>query len=165
MRHNNKSRHTVKTKRGRSKATGHESINNVPAAREEREELPVIQLTQYIEQWQSFGKDAYESVKELEAIAAKVADQITAQQIELVNTYVETGVAQFAMLGEPRGYKDILTTQMELASGLQQKFAANARKTAELMNDLRNELTAWYETKLNNAAKAAVKKAPVKKAA
>lgn len=144
---------------------GHVSVHNVPAGREEQKEFSVIQQNDYLEQWQTFGKDAYESVKELEAIATKVADQIAAQQIELVSTYVETGVAQFAMLGEPRGYKDLVTTQMELASGLQQKFVANARKTAELMNDLRNELTAWYETKLNNAAKAAVKKAPIKKAA
>lgn len=120
---------------------------------------------EYIEHWQAFGKDAFESVKELETIGAKTFERLTAQNLELVNAYVEAGVKQMSLLTETRDYKDLVSNQVELTSHLTAKVVDNAKRTADILNDLRAELTGWYETKLNNAAKAVVKKTPAKKAA
>ncbi len=119
---------------------------------------------EYIDQWQSLGKDAFESVRELERIGSRTMERLTAQNLELINAWFETGVKQASLLNGSRDYKDVVSNQMELASGLGTQVVENARKTADIVNEMRNDLTQWYETKLNRAAEVA-KKVPVQQAA
>ncbi|MCC7411299.1 MAG: phasin family protein [Gammaproteobacteria bacterium] len=120
---------------------------------------------EYIEQWQSLGKETFGAIKELESIGTRALEQLAAQNLALVNVYVETGVRNMGLVNETRGYKELVAAQMELASTLTSKVVENGHKSADILNDLRNELTTWYEGKVSAASKAALKKAPVKKAA
>ncbi len=124
--------------------------------------------TEYIEKWQNMGKDTYDAIKELEILSMKTAEQITSQNMELMNAYVEAGVKQMSLLQETRNYQDLMSNQVALASEVTSKMVANARKTADILADARTEFTSWMETKLDQAVpKAATpaKKAPARKAA
>ncbi|MGE0387376.1 MAG: phasin family protein [Gammaproteobacteria bacterium] len=121
--------------------------------------------TEIFSKWQSYGKDALTAMTELQAIGTKAFEQLAAHQIDFVNTCVDAGVKQMGLLSEPKSLKDIIATQTEFASENTQRMVSGMRKTNDILNGVRAELTGWCETKFNDAAKSIVKETSTKKAA
>jgi phasin family protein len=118
-----------------------------------------------VNQWQNYSRDAYEAARELQALSSKAFEQLAAQQIALVKTYVDTGVKQIGLLSEKKDLKDLFTAQSELASAQATQIVESVRKTTDILNEVRNEFSAWFEGRFNDATKAMVKATAVKKAA
>lgn len=117
------------------------------------------------EQWNTFGKSAYESFKVLAEINTSVFEKLTEQQLEALNVYMETGAKQVSLLGESKGYQDLLSSQASLANEANEKLLSVARNVAGILNDSKNEITSWVEKGIETAVTPVTKPATTKKAA
>ena len=117
------------------------------------------------EQWNKFGKTAYDSFKQLAEINTSVYEKLTEQQMEALNVYMETGAKQVSLLSESKGYQDLLSGQTTLANEANEKLLSVARNMASILTDSKNEITSWVEKGIESAVTPIVKAAPTKKAA
>lgn len=117
------------------------------------------------EQWNTFGKTAYESFKELAEINTSVFEKLTEQQLEALNVCLETSAKQVSLLGESKGYQDLLSGQASLANEANEKLLSVARNVAGILNDSKNEITSWVEKGIETAVTPVTKPTTTKKAA
>ena len=104
-----------------------------------------------VEQWESFGKSAFEAAKELESIGSSVVEKLTAQQFEIANTCLETGMKQMSLVTEIKDYKELMSAQAKLTTEYNEKLITSAKKAAEILNDARTQFTTWFEKGVNSA--------------
>lgn len=117
------------------------------------------------EQWNTFGKTAYDSFKQLADINTSVFEKLSEQQLEALNVYLETGAKQVSLFSESKGYQDLLSGEAALANEANEKLLSVARNVTGILNDSKNEFTSWFEKGIESAVAPVVKSAPAKKAA
>ncbi len=116
------------------------------------------------------SNEAYDSLKELAEINTKTAEKLSVQQLEIIDTCLDTGNKQFSLATEAKDYKDVLSAQATLATEYNEKVLAFARNTTAILTESKDEIAAWLEkgvesaTTTNSAPAAPAKKAPAKKA-
>jgi len=113
---------------------------------------------EYIEKWQNMGQDSFRAYKELEAMGLKTAEQLTAQNMALISAWADAGARQLTAFKTPKDYQELVSQQLALASDVTASMVDNARKTADILNDARTELTAWVERKVGENVPAAAAK-------
>ena len=104
-----------------------------------------------VEQWETFGKSAMEAAKELETISTSVVEKLTAQQLEIASTCLETGMKQMSLVTEVKDYKELMSAQAKLTSEYNEKLLSSAKKSAEILNDARTQFTTWVEKGMSSA--------------
>lgn len=105
---------------------------------------------------------AFQVAKQVATINTRAIDQITQQQLALVELALGGSVKQLELLRDTRGYKEYFAVQAELAQEAAQKVLAAARDTVGVLAGVRDELNAVVEKSVEEAttqAKAAAKKA------
>lgn len=101
--------------------------------------------TDFVKQWTDLGANTFESLKELGEINSKTAEKLAAQQLDFMNTCVETGVKQITLLSESKGYKDLLAGQAGFAAQYNDMVMDTIRKTTETMTESKDDMTEWFE--------------------
>jgi len=104
-----------------------------------------------VEQWETFGKSAMEAAKELETIGTGIVEKLTAQQLEIASTCLETGMKQMSLVTEVKDYKELMSAQAKLTSEYNEKLLSSAKKSAEILNDARTQFTTWVEKGMSSA--------------
>jgi len=99
------------------------------------------------------GKSSYEAIKELYTINSNLAEQLAEQQLALVTLGVEFSASQLKLASEAKGYKEIISGQTEIATDVSSKVQGIARNTMDIMNETKNQITAWFEKGVKEAAK------------
>ena len=105
-----------------------------------------------IENMNKFGKTAYDAMKELYNINMKIAGQISEQQMAYINLSMECATAQMEMISKSKGYKDILTGGTALFNEASEKVQGIARNTVDIMNESKDEVSAWVEKGVEDAS-------------
>lgn len=108
--------------------------------------------SEYIEKMNNLGKSSYDAMKELYEINMRIAGQFTEQQAAFFNLYMECATAQMDMIGKSRDYKDIISKQTELMSEASEKAQGIARNTVDIMNESKDEVSAWVEKEVKVAS-------------
>lgn len=108
--------------------------------------------TETIEQWGKFSRAAFESLKELTAINAKLAEQLSAQQMELVSVALETSVKGANLAVGSPGYKEFVSGQAALAGQYNEKVLGIVRKTGGIVAEARDEYSEWTEGRWKDIA-------------
>ena len=67
------------------------------------------------------------------------------------------------MVTEAKGVQDVLSGQADLSADYSKQVLAIARKTADILNQSREEITAWVEKGVETATREATKKASATK--
>jgi len=120
---------------------------------------------EYIEQMSKMSKDAFASFKDLADINARAAEKLLAKQTEIVNSSIETSVNQMKALTSAKDYKAFFATQAEVTKENSEMVLSYGKEMAKIMEDAKDELTAWMESSVAkaegavNSASKAVKKA------
>lgn len=99
----------------------------------------------YIKSVTEYNKKAYEGIKELAEINRKSVESIVEQQLALVSLFVESNTKYFELLGKTKGYKELLSAQSELGADFSGKALGIARNTADILNESKDEVSAWAE--------------------
>jgi phasin family protein len=107
----------------------------------------------YAEQWEDFGKSTLEATKELESISASLISKLTEIQMQMLSLALEANVKNINLVSGTRDYKDLFTAHAKLASEYNEKLFGNAKKTSEILNEARTELTEWMSTVMKTSAK------------
>ncbi|MCI0401719.1 MAG: phasin family protein [Gammaproteobacteria bacterium] len=111
-----------------------------------------------IQEWSKLGKTTSEALKELGDINAKLIERLTEQQLALINATVEGSAKQTRLLTEAKGIQDVISGQANLTADYSQKVFAIARRTADLLNQSRQDITAWVEKGMKTAGSEGAKK-------
>lgn len=121
--------------------------------------------TKYIDTLQYFGKDAMQAAKELETINTNAFKKFVEQQFASFNVYADAGVRQMKLMSEAKAYPDLVAGHVQIVSETVDKVLDNARKSVDIVNDVREEYSTWFENKAKTAESRLNPKTPVKKAA
>ena len=108
---------------------------------------------------ETLNKAAVESAKRLGDINMRTLEKLAQRQIEVAADYLEGSVQQLKLMGESKDIQAAVKEQARLSTELNEKFVAHAKKTAEVLNDVKDELTDWAQDGMkavgNGAKKAA----------
>jgi len=119
-----------------------------------------------LEMVNQFNANVFASVKRISEMNLRTFEQLAGKQAEMMNDCLESSAKQYEVLTTAKDYKAALAAQGELLKGVNEKYMANVRETAEIMTAVREELTGMVEeavkytsATVEKAGKAAAKKA------
>ena len=101
--------------------------------------------TDFVKQWTDIGNKAMISMKEFGDINAKATQKLTQQQLDFIDSCLETGVKQISLVTDSKGYKELFSSQASLASEYNEALMDALRKTTETLTETKDEITAWFE--------------------
>jgi len=101
--------------------------------------------TDLVKQWTDIGNKAMISIKEFGDINAKTTQRLTQQQLDFIDSCLEAGVKQIALVTDSKGYKELFSGQASLASEYNEALMDVLRKTTETLTETKDDLTAWFE--------------------
>jgi phasin family protein len=120
------------------------------------------------DQFNKLGMSTYETLKQLYTINTNTVEQLVEQQLALASLGVEYATSQMKLAGTAKGYKEVMSAQTDMAGDISSKMQGIARNTLDIMNESRDEISAWFEKSVKEAEKSikeAAKVVPITKAA
>lgn len=120
-----------------------------------------------IEKMTEASKSSYATLQELGAINSKVMKEITELQMGLATFSIESSVELTKTLTSTTNYKDLMSAEAEYANEYGSKMMEFSRKTADVLNESREEVVGLFEKSIESttAAKKPAPKRSSKKAA
>ncbi len=91
------------------------------------------------------GKANYVGLQELYNINLKIADQISDQQQAFVNLSIDCATSQMEILSKSKDYKAVVNAQATLIKDTNEKVQGIARNTVDIINESKDEVSAWVE--------------------
>jgi phasin family protein len=98
-----------------------------------------------LEMVNQFNENVLASVKRIGDLNMRTFEQLTSKQAEIMNDCLESTAKQYEVLSTAKDYKDAMNAQGELLKGCNEKYLANVRETAEMLNAVREEMTGMVE--------------------
>lgn len=105
-----------------------------------------------LENLNKLGKVSLNATKELYGINNRIVEQITEQQLAYANLYVETATRQLKLVGEAKGYNEVVRGQTEIVNDISKKAQGIARNTIDIINESKDEVSAWVEKGVQEAS-------------
>ena len=113
------------------------------------------------------GKSSCAALQELGAINSKALMELTELQLGLATYSIEAGVELGRSLSTSSNYKDFMSAEAEYANQYGSKVIEFSRKTADVLNESRDEMVSCLEKAMESVAtapkKPAAKRAAAKK--
>lgn len=103
-----------------------------------------VEIQNLVEMVNRANASAVNATKSLAEINTRAVDKLAKQHLGLVSEALNGGVKQLELLRDPKGYKEYLTAQVELAQEGAEKVVAAARETLGVLNGVRDEVTACF---------------------
>jgi len=98
-----------------------------------------------LEMVNQFNDNVLASVKRISELNMRTFEQLASKQAEIMNDCLESTAKQYEVISTSKDYKDAMSAQSELLKGCNEKYLANVRETAEMMNSVREEVTGMVE--------------------
>jgi len=105
----------------------------------------------FMNQWSDMNKKAIASMQKWADISNGMMKQLVEQQMDVVNSYVESGNKQVRVLSEAKRVQDVVLAQGRFAQELNQKMLHNARVSFEMMVDSKKQYGNWLEDSMKDA--------------
>ena len=100
---------------------------------------------EYLEMVNQFNENVFASAKRIGELNMRTFEQLAAKQAKVVNDCMESSAKQVEVLTSAKDYNEAMAAQSELLKGCNEKFLANLRETAEMMTEVRDELSGLVE--------------------
>ncbi len=94
---------------------------------------------------ETLNKAAIESVKRLGDINMRTFEKLAQRNIEAAADYLDGSVQQLKLMGESKDIQAAVTEQARLSTELNEKFVEHAKKAAEVLSEVKDELTDWAQ--------------------
>ena len=101
--------------------------------------------TDILKNIETLNKATIESAKRLGDINMRTFEKLTQRNIEVTADYLDGSMQQLKLMGESKDIQATAKEQARLGTELNEKFAAHAKKTAEVLNEVKGELTDWAQ--------------------
>ncbi|MFN2348865.1 MAG: phasin family protein [Thioalkalivibrio sp.] len=84
------------------------------------------------------SQNTYETSRRLAEINQSAMEKLMAQQMELMDAWMDTGVKNMELMSKAKGYQDVASGQAELVREYGQKVMAGCKSGAEVMTEVRD---------------------------
>ena len=101
--------------------------------------------TDYFKNIESLNKAAIESARRLGDINVRTLEKLAQRQIEATADYLDGGMKQLKLMGEVKDIQTAVKEQTVLATELNEKFVEHAKKAADVLGEIKDELTNWAQ--------------------
>ena len=99
------------------------------------------------------SKNSYSAIQELGAINSKILKDLSELQMGLATYSIESGVELVKTLSGTSNYKDLMSAEAEYANEYGNKVMEFSRKTADVLNESREEVVSYFEKSIENTTK------------
>ncbi len=101
---------------------------------------------------ETLNKAAIESAKRLGDINMRTFEKLAQRNLEAAADYLDGSVQQLKLMGEAKDVQSVVEEQARLSTELNEKFVEHAKKTAEVLTDVKGELNDWAQDGMKAAA-------------
>ncbi len=91
------------------------------------------------------GQSVYSTVKALYDINSNTLEQIFDQQIAMATLGLESSTRQMELMCHAKDYHSVIEGQADIANDISSKSEGIARNTLDIMNESKDEVTAFIE--------------------
>jgi len=120
-----------------------------------------INIEEMNENMNKMGQSAYSAAKALYTMNTNTVEQLFNQQIAMATLGMETITSQIELMSNAKGYQAVIDGQADIVSDVSSKSQGIARNTLDILNETKEDVTAWVE----DVAKEAADNNPMVKAA
>jgi len=120
-----------------------------------------INIKEMNENMNKMGQSAYSAAKALYTMNTNTVEQLFNQQIAMATLGMETITSQIELMSNAKGYQAVIDGQADIVSDVSSKSQGIARNTLDILNETKEDVTAWVE----DVAKEAADNNPMVKAA
>ncbi len=106
---------------------------------------------------EKLNKATMESAKRLGEINMRTFEKLTQRNMEVVSDYLEGSMQQLKAMGESKDMQAAAKEQARLGTELNEKIVGHAKKTAEVLDQVKGELTDWAKDGMNAVGTPAAK--------
>jgi len=107
---------------------------------------------EFVTSVEKMNKATVEAVKRLGEIQIRSIERLTEQQIEATSEYLNSSVKQLQSLAGSKDLQGAVDSQTKYVAEINERVVDNAKKTAEILNELKGELTEWVEAGVKAAS-------------
>lgn len=104
------------------------------------------------ENMNKMGQSAYNTAKAIYEINTNTLEQLFDQQIAMATLGVESTTRQMELMSKAKGYEAVIEGQADIANDFSSKSQGIARNTLDIMNESKEEVTAFIEKTAKEAA-------------
>jgi phasin family protein len=94
---------------------------------------------------ETLNKATIDSAKRLGEINMRIFEKLSQRQIDVASDYLDGSLQQLKLMGESKDVQTAAKEQARLGAELNEKFVEHAKKTAEVLNEVKGELTEWAQ--------------------
>jgi phasin family protein len=105
-----------------------------------------------LEQWGKLTKTGFDSLREVSEINAKLVEKLSEQQREIIKSCLEASTKEATLISGSKDPKALLAGQAALATEYNDKLQHIVRHTTEILEQCKEELTAWGQKSLHSTA-------------
>ncbi len=105
--------------------------------------------TDILKNIETLNKATIESAKRLGDINMRTFEKLTQRNIEATADYLDGSMQQLKLMGGSKDIQAAANEQARLGTELNEKFVEHAKKTAEVLNEVKGELTDWAQDGMN----------------
>jgi phasin family protein len=105
------------------------------------------------ESWNKLGQSSFEALKKLSEINLRVGEKLLQEQIELVNSIIETSSKSAEAASKAKGVQEVLSSQSAAAQECGKRLLKSCRSYADVLAGAREEYAKLAEKSLEEANK------------
>lgn len=98
---------------------------------------------------ETLNKATIEAAKRLNDINMRTFEKLAQRNIEAVADYLDGSMQQLKVMGESKDMQAAAKEQARLGTELNEKFVTHAKKTAEVLNEVKGEINDWAKDGMN----------------
>lgn len=114
---------------------------------------------------EQLNQSTVEAIKRFGEIQLRTLERLSEQQIEATSEYLGQGVRQLQVLAGSKDLQSMVDSQAKFMTELNESAVDHAKKTADIFNETKTEMTEWVEAGMKAAADNPFAKAMTTKAA
>ena len=111
-----------------------------------------IKFEEINENMNKMGQSAYSAAKALYAMNTNTVEQLFDQQIAMATLGIEAITSQMELMSTANDYQAMVAGQTDIANDISSKSQGVARNTMDIMNETKEDVSAWAEEVAKDAA-------------
>ena len=109
-------------------------------------------FTEMNENMNKMGQSAYDAAKAFYAMNTNTCEQLFDQQVAMATLGIKTITSQMELMSSAKGYQAVVAGQADIANDISSKSQGIARNTLDILNETKEDVTAWVEDVTKEAA-------------
>ena len=92
-----------------------------------------------------------ERLNSLGELNLKLAEAVTARQMDVLNLFMEQGVRMMTLVSEAKGYGELYKGQVEMAKTISERMVEESKANMKLASEIRDDYRGWFDAAVADA--------------